>query len=223
MPQVDTPPQASLFARKHAGPRRRWYQGLPSHLVERAARTDVASHRAGCQQHHPPATEAAASRIPPMPKVETALGGAIDLPMHTTPNSSPGTDTLAARIQQRRVALTPTLRLWRLELLRAGDSDAIAVAPERQTHLRYARNSLQLMATSQSARHSHPVKLEYVERVQSPASYRQLAAAYDNGRSIAANQHQERSHRLTSMLSVGKMSRMLSSFLERPSYLPAIT
>jgi hypothetical protein len=40
---------------------------------------------------------------------------------------------------------------------------------------------------------------------------------YANARSIAANRYQERSPRLTSMLSVGKMSRMLLSFLERPS------
>src|ERR1700730_8567063 len=39
-------------------------------------------------------------------------------------------------------------------------------------------------------------------------------------RSIAANQYQERSHRLTSMFGLGDMSRMVLSFLERPSYLP---
>jgi hypothetical protein len=74
-----------------------------------------------------------------------------------------------------------------------------------------------------SARHFHPVKVEDVEPNQGPASDRQLAAAYDNGRSIAANLHQERSHRLTSMFGVGDISRMVLSLLERPSYLPAIT
>jgi imidazolonepropionase-like amidohydrolase len=50
--------------------------------------------------------------------------------MHTTPLAGPWTDTLAARIRQRQVALTPTLTLWRLELLRDGASEAAARAAQ---------------------------------------------------------------------------------------------
>jgi imidazolonepropionase-like amidohydrolase len=51
--------------------------------------------------------------------------------MHTTPASGPWTETLAARIRQQRVALTPTLKLWRVELFRAGESEANARAAQQ--------------------------------------------------------------------------------------------
>ena len=45
--------------------------------------------------------------------VLTAVRGGVDIVAHTTPHSGPWDDTLLAAMKDRRVALTPTLTLWK--------------------------------------------------------------------------------------------------------------
>jgi imidazolonepropionase-like amidohydrolase len=56
--------------------------------------------------------------------IETALDGGVDVIVHTTPAAGPWPDALVARMQQQRVALVPTVKLWRAELLREGVPEA---------------------------------------------------------------------------------------------------
>lgn len=51
--------------------------------------------------------------------IETALAGGVDVLVHTTPAAGPWPHALVERMRQR-VALVPTLKLWRAELLREG-------------------------------------------------------------------------------------------------------
>jgi len=45
--------------------------------------------------------------------VLTAVRGGVDIVAHTTPHSGPWDDTILAAMKDRRVALTPTLTLWK--------------------------------------------------------------------------------------------------------------
>jgi len=45
--------------------------------------------------------------------VLTAVRGGVDIVAHTTPHSGPWDETILAAMQERQVALTPTLTLWR--------------------------------------------------------------------------------------------------------------
>ena len=46
----------------------------------------------------------------------TAVRGGVDIIAHTTPHTGPWDDTLVAAMKERRVALTPTLTLWKYYL-----------------------------------------------------------------------------------------------------------
>jgi len=130
MPQTETPTQASLLARtmldRGADAIKvylaTWWNDPPVRMSPAIVRaiSDVAHQRRKLVLGHPTDLQG----------IETALVGGVDVLMHTTPASGPWTETLAARIRQRRVALTPTLKLWRGELLRAGDSEASARAAQ---------------------------------------------------------------------------------------------
>jgi imidazolonepropionase-like amidohydrolase len=48
--------------------------------------------------------------------VLTAVRGGVDIVAHTTPHSGPWDETLLAAMKERRVALTPTLTLWKYYL-----------------------------------------------------------------------------------------------------------
>jgi imidazolonepropionase-like amidohydrolase len=63
--------------------------------------------------------------------IEAALDGGVDVIVHTTPAAGPWTDALVARMRQRRLALVPTLKLWRAELLREGVPEAQGRAFQR--------------------------------------------------------------------------------------------
>jgi imidazolonepropionase-like amidohydrolase len=131
MPQVDTPAQASLLARNMLDRGvdgikvylATWWNDPPVRMSPAVVRavSNITHRRRKLVLAHPTDVQG----------IETALAGGVDVLMHTTPTSGPWTDTLATRIRQRRVALTPTLKLWRLELLRAGDSDADARASQQ--------------------------------------------------------------------------------------------
>ena len=131
MPQLGTPRQASLLARtmldRGADAIKvyvaTWWTDPPvrvSPAIVRAV-TDVTHGRRKPVLAHPTDLQG----------IETALAGGIDVLMHTTPASGPWTATLAGRIRQRHVALTPTLKLWRMELLREGESDSTARAVQQ--------------------------------------------------------------------------------------------
>ncbi len=52
--------------------------------------------------------------------------GGVDILMHTTPETGPWPADLVARLKAQRVALTPTLKLWRFALMREGTPAAAA-------------------------------------------------------------------------------------------------
>ncbi len=56
--------------------------------------------------------------------IETALDGGVDVIVHTTPAAGPWPDALVARMRRQGLALVPTLKLWRAELLREGVPEA---------------------------------------------------------------------------------------------------
>jgi imidazolonepropionase-like amidohydrolase len=131
MPQVETPAQASPLARtmldRGADAIKvylaTWWNDPPVRMSPAIVRaiSDVTHRRRKLVLGHPTDLQG----------IETALASGVDVLMHTTPASGPWTDTLAARIRQRHVALTPTLKLWRVELLREGDSEASARAAQQ--------------------------------------------------------------------------------------------
>ena len=45
-----------------------------------------------------------------------AVGGGVDILVHTTPQSGPWDETVLAAMKEKRVALIPTLKLWKYEL-----------------------------------------------------------------------------------------------------------
>jgi imidazolonepropionase-like amidohydrolase len=58
--------------------------------------------------------------------LETAIAGGVDVIMHTTAPAGPWPDGLAKRLREHGIALVPTLKLWRAELLREGVPEATA-------------------------------------------------------------------------------------------------
>ncbi len=52
--------------------------------------------------------------------VRIAIETGVDILAHTTPTGSPWDDALAAKLRQNGISLTPTLKLWRYEVLRFG-------------------------------------------------------------------------------------------------------
>ena len=131
MPQMETPAQASLLARSMLDRGAdaikvylaTWWNDRPVRMSPAIVRaiSDVTHRRRKLVLGHPTDLQG----------IETALAGGVDVLMHTTPASGPWTETLAARIRQRRVAFTPTLKLWRVELLRGGESEASARAAQQ--------------------------------------------------------------------------------------------
>ncbi len=63
--------------------------------------------------------------------IETAISGGVDVIMHTTPAAGPWPGSLVGRMRQHGVALIPTLKLWRAELLREGLPEAQGKAFQR--------------------------------------------------------------------------------------------
>ena len=131
MPQMETPAEASLVARtmldRGADAIKvylaTWWNEPPERMSPAIVRaiSDVTHRRRKLVLGHPTDLQG----------IETALAGGVDVLMHTTPASGPWTETLAARIRRQRVALTPTLKLWRVELFRAGESEANARAAQQ--------------------------------------------------------------------------------------------
>jgi imidazolonepropionase-like amidohydrolase len=52
--------------------------------------------------------------------IETALDAGVDVIIHTTPPAGPWSDALVARMRRQGLALVPTMKLWRAELMRQG-------------------------------------------------------------------------------------------------------
>jgi imidazolonepropionase-like amidohydrolase len=61
-----------------------------------------------------------------------AIDAAVDVLVHTTPQTGPWGATLVARMKARNIALIPTLKLWRFELQRDKEPDAVIDAFQRR-------------------------------------------------------------------------------------------
>ena len=131
MPEVETSAQASLLARTMLDRGvdgikvylATWWNDPPVRMSPAIVRaiSDSAHRRRKLVLGHPTDLQG----------IETALASGVDVLMHTTPLSGPWTDALVKRIRQRGIALTPTLTLWRAELVRNGDGEADARAAQQ--------------------------------------------------------------------------------------------
>lgn len=52
--------------------------------------------------------------------IETAIAGGVDIILHTTAPAGPWPDRLVQRMREHNIAVVPTLKFWRAELLRHG-------------------------------------------------------------------------------------------------------
>lgn len=100
-----------------------WWNDPPTRMS-----TDVVRAAAGEAHRHGKPVLAHPSDIQ---GIETALAGGVDVIVHTTPAAGPWPDALVARMRQRRIALVPTLKLWRAELVREGVPEAQGRAFQR--------------------------------------------------------------------------------------------
>jgi imidazolonepropionase-like amidohydrolase len=132
MQEVDAPEEAGALARRKldAGADAiklyvaTWYNKPPTRIAPETVRAVVDEvHRRGKPVlAHPSDVRG----------IETALAGGVDVLMHTTPAAGvPWPHDLVKRMRQQRVALVPTLTLWRVELLREGAPEAVAMKFEQ--------------------------------------------------------------------------------------------
>jgi imidazolonepropionase-like amidohydrolase len=89
-----------------------WYNDPPARMPPPVVRAAVdEAHRGGLQVlAHPSDIQG----------IETALDAGVDVILHTTPPAGPWPDALVARMRRQGLALVPTLKLWRAELMRQG-------------------------------------------------------------------------------------------------------
>lgn len=131
MPEVGTPEEAAALTRRKLDQNvdaiklyvATWWNDPPSRLPEAVVRAVAhEAHRRGKPVlAHPSDIQG----------IETAIAGGVDVIVHTTPAAGPWTDALVARMRQHRLALIPTLKLWRAELVREGVPEAQGRAFQR--------------------------------------------------------------------------------------------
>lgn len=75
--------------------------------------------------------------------VRAAVDGGVDVLLHTSPDGGPWPPGTAERIVARRIALVPTLKLWKVELTRSGAPPALI-----ESFQRTARDQLRAFAAA---------------------------------------------------------------------------
>jgi imidazolonepropionase-like amidohydrolase len=110
--------------------------------------------------------------------VLTAVRGGVDIIAHTTPHSGPWDETLLAAMKEHRVALTPTLTLWKYYMRHDRLSAQEQVTNTEVTQLRawLAAGGEVLFGTDLGAVEYDPSE-EYALMAQAGMSFRQILAS----------------------------------------------
>jgi imidazolonepropionase-like amidohydrolase len=108
-----------------------------------------------------------------------ALQGGVDVVVHTTPQSGPWDETVLAAMKERRVALIPTLKLWKYEL-RHDRTSALEQFVETgigQLRAWLASGGVILFGTDVGYMNDYDPSDEYALMAQAGMSFRQILAS----------------------------------------------
>jgi len=110
--------------------------------------------------------------------VLTAIRGGVDIIAHTTPHSGPWDDTLLAAMKDRRVALTPTLTLWKYYMRhdRFSAQEEITNTEVGQLRVWNAAGGTVLFGTDLGAVEYDP-REEYALMAEAGMTFRQILAS----------------------------------------------
>ena len=108
-----------------------------------------------------------------------AVRGGVDVVVHTTPQSGPWDETLMAAMKERRVALIPTLKLWKYELRhdRTSARDKFVEAGVVQLRAWHAFGGVILFGTDVGYMNDYDPSDEYALMAQAGMDFRQILAA----------------------------------------------
>jgi len=103
----------------------------------------------------------------------------VDVVVHTTPQSGPWDDTVLATMKEKRVALIPTLKLWKYELRhdRTSERDRFVQTGIGQLRAWAATGGLVLFGTDVGYMNDYDPSDEYALMAQAGMSFRQILAA----------------------------------------------
>jgi len=103
----------------------------------------------------------------------------VDVVVHTTPQSGPWDDTVLAAMKEKRVALIPTLKLWRYELRhdRTSERERFVQTGVGQLRAWAATGGLVLFGTDVGYMNDYDPSDEYALMAQAGMSFRQILAA----------------------------------------------
>lgn len=110
--------------------------------------------------------------------VLTAVRGGVDIVAHTTPHSGPWDDAILTAMKQRRVALTPTLTLWKYYMRhdRISAQEKVANTEIGQLRAWVAAGGTVLFGTDLGAVEYDPSE-EYAMMSEAGMSFRQILAS----------------------------------------------
>jgi imidazolonepropionase-like amidohydrolase len=110
--------------------------------------------------------------------VLTAVRGGVDIVAHTTPHSGPWDDTILAAMKDRRVALTPTLTLWKYYMRhdRFSAQEKVTNTEVGQLRAWSAAGGTVLFGTDLGAVEYDPSE-EYALMAQAGMTFRQILAS----------------------------------------------
>jgi imidazolonepropionase-like amidohydrolase len=108
-----------------------------------------------------------------------AVRGGVDVVVHTTPQSGPWDETVMAAMKERRVALIPTLKLWKYELRhdRTSARDKFVEAGVDQLRAWHAFGGVILFGTDVGYMNDYDPSDEYALMAQAGMDFRQILAA----------------------------------------------
>jgi len=111
--------------------------------------------------------------------LRAAVGGGVDVIAHTTPQSGPWDDAVVAAMRQAKVALIPTLKIWKYHLRhdRASLSDSSAKTSTGQLRAWLASEGAILFGTDVGGMDDYDPSDEYVLMAEAGMTFRQILAA----------------------------------------------
>ncbi len=108
-----------------------------------------------------------------------AVGGGVDVIAHTTPQSGPWDEAVLAAMQQAKVALIPTLKVWKYQLRhdRASLSDLRAQTSAGQLRAWLASGGVILFGTDVGGIDDYDPSDEYTLMAEAGMTFRQILAS----------------------------------------------